>query len=58
MLKLTDFGFSKLDRGNNLKTPVFTAFYVAPQVLESQSHQQKQQMHLVSEHETMTYSMC
>lgn len=30
-IKLTDFGFAKVDDGN-LQTPHFTPYYVAPQV--------------------------
>jgi len=30
-LKLSDFGFAKIDDGN-LQTPYFTPYYVAPQV--------------------------
>lgn len=31
LVKLTDFGFAKIDDGN-LQTPHFTPYYVAPQV--------------------------
>lgn len=34
VLKVSDFGFAKEDRGN-LTTPRFTPYYVAPQVLEA-----------------------
>ena len=34
-LKLSDFGFAKLDRGD-LVTPVFTPYYVPPQILKAQ----------------------
>jgi len=30
-VKLTDFGFAKIDKGN-LMTPQFTPYYVSPQV--------------------------
>ncbi|XP_046371594.2 MAP kinase-activated protein kinase 5-like [Haliotis rufescens] len=36
-VKLSDFGFAKFDDGD-LKTPHFTPYYVAPQVLEAQNH--------------------
>ncbi|XP_052797609.1 MAP kinase-activated protein kinase 5-like [Mya arenaria] len=39
-LKLSDFGFAKIDDGN-LQTPYFTPYYVAPQVLEAHRHQAK-----------------
>jgi len=32
-LKLSDFGFAKIDDGN-LQTPYFTPYYVAPQVTD------------------------
>lgn len=37
-IKLADFGFAKIDNGD-LKTPQFTPYYVAPQVLEAQKRQ-------------------
>ena len=40
-LKLGDFGFAKVDNGD-LRTPQFTPYYVAPQVLEAQSRQREQ----------------
>jgi len=40
-LKLGDFGFAKVDNGD-LRTPQFTPYYVAPQVLEAQQRQREQ----------------
>jgi len=40
-LKLGDFGFAKIDNGD-LRTPQFTPYYVAPQVLEAQRRQREQ----------------
>ena len=40
-LKLGDFGFAKVDNGD-LRTPQFTPYYVAPQVLEAQCRQREQ----------------
>ena len=40
-LKLGDFGFAKVDNGD-LRTPQFTPYYVAPQVLEAQRRQREQ----------------
>lgn len=42
-IKLSDFGFAKIDNGD-LKTPQFTPYYVAPQVLEAQKRQKESQM--------------
>ena len=39
-IKLSDFGFAKVDNGD-LKTPQFTPYYVAPQVLEAQKRQKE-----------------
>ena len=39
-IKLADFGFAKIDNGD-LKTPQFTPYYVAPQVLEAQKRQRE-----------------
>ena len=33
-MKLSDFGFAKIDDGN-LQTPYFTPYYVAPQVIQA-----------------------
>ena len=41
-IKLSDFGFAKVDNGD-LKTPQFTPYYVAPQVLEAQKRQKQSQ---------------
>lgn len=41
-LKLGDFGFAKVDNGD-LRTPQFTPYYVAPQVLEAQKRQRERQ---------------
>ena len=41
-IKLADFGFAKIDNGD-LKTPQFTPYYVAPQVLEAQKRQREVQ---------------
>ncbi|XP_066927972.1 MAP kinase-activated protein kinase 5-like [Clytia hemisphaerica] len=40
-VKLTDFGFAKVDKGN-LMTPQFTPYYVSPQVLEAQKFHRAQ----------------
>lgn len=42
-IKLSDFGFAKVDNGD-LKTPQFTPYYVAPQVLEAQKRQKESQL--------------
>merc|ERR1719398_583304 len=49
-----DFGFAKVDAGE-LQTPVYTPYYAAPQILESQSHIKKKQAHLVAEGDTYAY---
>ena len=36
LLKLSDFGFAKIDRGD-LVTPVYTPYYVPPQILAAQT---------------------
>ncbi|ESO84643.1 hypothetical protein LOTGIDRAFT_168501 [Lottia gigantea] len=41
VLKLTDFGFAKFDE--DLKTPYFTPYYVAPQVLKAHIEKRKKQ---------------
>jgi hypothetical protein len=42
-LKLSDFGFAKLDRGD-LVTPVFTPYYVPPQILQAQGVQSEKKL--------------
>ena len=37
-IKLSDFGFAKIDNGD-MKTPQFTPYYVAPQILQAQEIQ-------------------
>lgn len=37
IIKLADFGFAKIDRGD-LVTPQFTPYYVSPQVMNLSSH--------------------
>ncbi|XP_013401601.1 MAP kinase-activated protein kinase 5 isoform X2 [Lingula anatina] len=41
LIKLSDFGFAKIDDGT-LKTPQFTPYYVAPQILEAQARKNLQ----------------
>ncbi|GJQ67458.1 hypothetical protein Trydic_g5118, partial [Trypoxylus dichotomus] len=38
ILKLTDFGFAKLTSSDTLKTPCYTPYYVAPEVLASEKY--------------------
>ena len=38
LIKLSDFGFAKIDNGD-MKTPQFTPYYVAPQILKAQEIQ-------------------
>ncbi|XP_072163676.1 MAP kinase-activated protein kinase 5-like [Diadema setosum] len=45
-VKLSDFGFAKVDDGN-LMTPHFTPYYVAPQVLEAQKRQRREQRNVI-----------
>lgn len=45
-IKLSDFGFAKVDNGD-LKTPQFTPYYVAPQVLEAQRRQKESHSHKI-----------
>ncbi|XP_071789627.1 MAP kinase-activated protein kinase 5-like [Asterias amurensis] len=45
-VKLSDFGFAKVDDGS-LTTPHFTPYYVAPQVLEAQRRQKRQQKGII-----------
>lgn len=40
VIKLSDFGFAKLDEGN-LKTPNFTPYFAAPQVLQALKNKQR-----------------
>lgn len=53
-LKLMDFGFAKVDAGT-LKTPVYTPYYAAPQILESQSHLKKIAAKVIAEGDTYAY---
>ncbi|KAK3084612.1 hypothetical protein FSP39_016289 [Pinctada imbricata] len=53
-VKLTDFGFAKVDDGN-LQTPHFTPYYVAPQVLEAQRHKAKQKKGIIQTNKPYTY---
>lgn len=54
LVKLTDFGFAKIDDGN-LKTPHFTPYYVAPQVLEAHRYQSKQKKGVIPTSKPYTY---
>nr|XP_047142167.1 MAP kinase-activated protein kinase 5-like [Hydra vulgaris] len=55
VVKLTDFGFAKIDKGN-LVTPQFTPYYVSPQVLEAQRFHRAQKMgNIPIESEPYTY---
>jgi mitogen-activated protein kinase-activated protein kinase 5 len=49
-----DFGFAKVDAGT-LKTPVYTPYYAAPQILESQSHLKKVAAKVIAEGDTYAY---
>ncbi|ESO07938.1 hypothetical protein HELRODRAFT_75608, partial [Helobdella robusta] len=40
IIKLSDFGFAKLDEGN-LKTPNFTPYFAAPQVIQAMKNKQR-----------------
>ncbi|KAH3883519.1 MAP kinase-activated protein kinase 5-like [Dreissena polymorpha] len=53
-LKLSDFGFAKIDDGN-LQTPYFTPYYVAPQVLEAHRHQAKLKKGIIPTSKPYTY---
>lgn len=53
-IKLTDFGFAKVDDGN-LQTPHFTPYYVAPQVLEAQKYKSKQRKGVIQTSKPYTY---
>ncbi|XP_062589854.1 MAP kinase-activated protein kinase 5-like [Saccostrea cucullata] len=53
-IKLTDFGFAKVDDGN-LQTPHFTPYYVAPQVLEAQKFKSKQRKGVIQTSKPYTY---
>eukprot|EP00045_Choanoeca_perplexa_P010304 m.103686 g.103686 ORF g.103686 m.103686 type:complete len:404 (+) comp15229_c0_seq2:127-1338(+) len=52
-LKLCDFGFAKVDE--NMSTPVFTPYYVAPQVLEAQVNQRKKDSGLLPQSFNVVY---
>ncbi|OWF44338.1 MAP kinase-activated protein kinase 5-like [Mizuhopecten yessoensis] len=54
LVKLTDFGFAKIDDGN-LQTPHFTPYYVAPQVLEAHKYQAKQKRGIIPTSKPYTY---
>ncbi|XP_022085696.1 MAP kinase-activated protein kinase 5-like [Acanthaster planci] len=45
-VKLSDFGFAKVDDGT-LATPHFTPYYVAPQVLEAQRRQRREEKGII-----------
>ncbi|XP_038061336.1 MAP kinase-activated protein kinase 5-like [Patiria miniata] len=45
-VKLSDFGFAKVDDGS-LATPHFTPYYVAPQVLEAQRRQRREEKGII-----------
>ncbi|EGD76616.1 camk/mapkapk/mapkapk protein kinase [Salpingoeca rosetta] len=51
---LTDFGYAKQDNGD-LHTPVFTPFYVCPQILESLTIEQRKQHGTLPAHHRFTY---
>ncbi|XP_064612765.1 MAP kinase-activated protein kinase 5-like isoform X2 [Liolophura sinensis] len=53
-IKLSDFGFAKIDDGN-LKTPHFTPYYVAPEVLQAQSYQQQRRQGVIVTSKPYTY---
>lgn len=53
-LKLSDFGFAKIDDGN-LQTPYFTPYYVAPQVLEAHRHQSRLKKGIIPTSKPYTY---
>ncbi|XP_048752607.1 MAP kinase-activated protein kinase 5-like [Ostrea edulis] len=53
-IKLTDFGFAKVDDGN-LQTPHFTPYYVAPQVLEAQKYKSRQRRGVIQTSRPYTY---
>ncbi|XP_063680343.1 MAP kinase-activated protein kinase 5-like [Bolinopsis microptera] len=54
IVKLTDFGFAKIDHGN-LTTPHFTPYYVSPQILEASKFQKAVKAGRVPEGCTYTY---
>ncbi|PIK46195.1 mitogen-activated protein kinase-activated protein kinase 5 [Apostichopus japonicus] len=56
VIKLGDFGFAKVDDGN-LKTPHFTPYYVAPQVLEAKRKSQSKDFG-VRQSDPYTYDKC
>ncbi|KAL4224378.1 MAP kinase-activated protein kinase 5 [Mactra antiquata] len=53
-LKLSDFGFAKVDDGN-LQTPYFTPYYVAPQILEAHRHQSRLKRGFIPTSKPYTY---
>ncbi|XP_077866434.1 MAP kinase-activated protein kinase 5-like [Saccoglossus kowalevskii] len=53
-VKLTDFGFAKVDDGN-LVTPHYTPYYVSPQVLEAQRQQRREQRGIIPTTTQYTY---
>jgi len=54
IIKLTDFGFAKIDHGN-LTTPHFTPYYVSPQILEASKFQKAVKAGTAPEGYTYTY---
>jgi len=54
IVKLTDFGFAKVDHGN-LTTPHFTPYYVSPQILEASKFQKALKAGTAPEGYTYTY---
>lgn len=54
IIKLTDFGFAKVDHGN-LTTPHFTPYYVSPQILEASKFQKAVKAGTAPEGYTYTY---
>lgn len=53
-VKLTDFGFAKVDHGN-LATPHFTPYYVSPQILQANKFQKAKRAGTAPEGITYTY---
>lgn len=54
VVKLTDFGFAKVDLGN-LATPHFTPYYVSPQILQANKFQKAKRAGTAPEGITYTY---
>lgn len=54
VVKLTDFGFAKVDLGN-LATPHFTPYYVSPQILQASKFQKAKRAGTTPEGITYTY---